>query len=174
MRTIYHIDSVLTDTDHKNFLQELAESNLVFRQEYRYRLMTGSEHHAWLKQRLQSVIDQVVDDLHLSGEVQQVFLSVELACCDFMMHRAHPNIGAVISWSPEDFGGMTMREWTAGFDDPEDYVWDKQRYPGRDHAFVGNQALVVPNNHEPRFHWGYSSLIGPGQAKQTVWIYLGK
>lgn len=174
MRSIYTIDSVLAEHDYKNFLQEVAEANLVFRQQYRYRLMTGSEHHEWLRQRFQAVIDRVQQELCLSGEVQQAFVSVELENCDFMMHRAHPNIGAVISWNFQDYGGMTMREWTEGFDDPEDYAWNKSKYSGVDHAFLANQALVVPNNHDPRFHWGYSNHIGPGRAKQTVWIYLGK
>lgn len=173
MSKIYTIDQVLSEHDYKNFLQEVAESNLTFRQEYRYRLMTGHEHHEWLRQRFCNVIDRVVQDLSLSGEVQQAFISVEMEGCDFMIHRAHPNIGAVISWNFRDYGGMTMREWTAGFDDPEDYHWHKDKYPYHDHEFRANQALVVPNT-VPRFHWGYSNHIGPCRAKQTVWIYLGK
>jgi hypothetical protein len=126
-----------------------------------------------LRSYFDPLIYNAITDLSLSGEVQQVFMSFEMPGCQFMYHRAHVNIGAVICYSIDDFPGIELAVLTEGFDDPDDYLWGNTGHNFQKTKFVGNQAIMVRND-SPRHHWGFTALIGEGRVKRDVWIYLGK
>lgn len=166
-------DQVLESPAHKTLLEELSQQNLDMYQAYPNRIFTRFHHQLWLQGYFQQLIDWTVTEHSLSGEVQQVFYSVELPGCNFMYHRSHPSIGAVIHWSPENFPGPGIQMLEQGFDDPDDYLWGDKGRTGPVFPFLANQAIVVVNQ-EPRRHWGFQSPIGESRAKRSVWIYLGK
>lgn len=166
-------DSVLDADQQRAFLAEISQSQWELHQPYPNRIFTRPEHTAWLCGYFDPLIGSAVGDAGLSGEVQQVFMSWELPDCQFMYHRAHANIGAVICYSIDDFPGIELDVLTEGFDDPEDYLWDNKGRRGRRTEFTANQAIMITNN-DPRHHWGFTANIGAGRVKRDVWIYLGK
>lgn len=166
-------DSVLDQDQQRSLLAEISQSHLELHQPYPNRIFTRPEHTAWLRGYFDPLIGAAVSEAGLSGEVQQVFLSWELPDCQFMYHRAHSNIGAVICYSVDDFPGIELDILTEGFDDPEDYLWGNKGRSGRRVPFAANQAIMVINA-DPRHHWGFTANIGAGRVKRDVWIYLGK
>jgi hypothetical protein len=169
--TVY--DDVLDTDQRRLFLAELGQSQLELHQPYPNRIFTRPEHTDWLRSYFNLLIHNAVTDLGLSGEVQQVFMSFEMPGCEFMYHRAHVNIGAVICYSIDDFPGIELAVLTEGFDDADEYLWGDKGRAGHKLGFVGNQALVI-HNRDPRHHWGFTALIGECRVKRNVWIYLGK
>ena len=170
---VHVYESVLAADQLRSFLDEVSQSHWELHQPYPNRIFTQPQHTAWLREYFDPLIAAAVQDAGLSGEVQQVFMSWELPDCHFMYHRAHPNIGAVICYSIDEFGGLELDVLTEGFDDPEDYLWDRKNRSGRRFGFDSNQAIMVRNT-QPRHHWGFTAAIGAGRVKRDVWIYLGK
>ena len=169
--TIYN--DVLDEDQRRLFLAELSQSHLELHQPYPNRVFTRPEHTDWLRSYFDTLIHSAIADLGSSGEVQQVFMSFEMPDCQFMYHRPHPSIGAVIVYSIDDFSGIDLDVLTEGFDDPDDYLWSNKGRSGRRMPFQANQAIMIRNT-EPRNHWGFTANIGAGRVKRDVWIYLGK
>jgi len=166
-------DSVLDPDQLKSFLAELSQSHLELHQPYPNRVFSQPLHTAWLRGYFDPLIETAIQDAGTSGEVQQVFMSFEMPDCQFMYHRPHPNIGAVICYSIDDFPGIELDVLTEGFDDPDDYLWSSKERAGRRMPFQANQAIMIRNT-KPRNHWGFTANIGAGRVKRDVWIYLGK
>lgn len=169
--TVY--TDVLDEDQRRLFLDELSQNHFELHQPYPNRIFTQSEHTAWLRGYFDPLIQDAIQCMGLSGEVQQVFMSYELPNCQFMYHRAHANIAAVICYSIDDFPGIDLDILIEGFDDPEDYLWSNMNRSGFRIPFVANQAIMVHND-DPRHHWGFTANIGEGRVKRDVWIYLGK
>ena len=166
-------DSVLDADQYRLFLAELGQNHFELHQPYPYRIFTKPEHTVWLRGYFDPLINAAVQHAGLSGEVQQVFMSFEMPECQFMYHRAHINIGAVICYSIDEFAGVELDVLTEGFDDPDEYLWHKMGRQGTVLPFVANQAIMIHNT-DPRHHWGFTAKIGSNRVKRDVWIYLGK
>lgn len=165
---------VLGPAQHQELLLAVEETHWQLHQPYPRRIFTQPQHSGYLTEIFQPLIDQAAESAALSGEVQQIFLSWELPGCRFMYHRAHPNIGAVMTYDLDDFGGIELEVLTQGFDDTEDYLTlGAQGRAGHRQDFRADSALMVINS-EPRHHWGFTADIGPGRVRRGLWIYLGK
>jgi hypothetical protein len=166
-------DQVLDQDQQKSFLAELEQAQLELHTPYPNRIFTRPEHSNWLRSYFDPLINVAVEDAGTSGELQQIYLSWELPGCNFMYHRAHPNIGAVLCYSLDDFLGIELDILTEGFDDPDEYLWHAMERNGHKIEFKSNQAIMIKNN-EPRHHWGFTAKVGLNRVKRNVWIYLGK
>lgn len=171
---LVRFDSVLGTTQHQHLLELVDDTLWQLEQPYPCRIFTKPEHSEYLQQRLQDLIGRAAAHARLSGQIQQIFLGWELPGCRFMHHRAHANIGAVIMYNLDDFGGVNLEILTQSHDHLDDYlVGGPAGLPGLQQEFAADSALMVVNA-PVRHHWGFTADIGPGRVKRTIWIYLGK
>ena len=165
-------DNIFDATSLENFKQEISQSNLNYTQEYPNRLLTTTDHTAWLINTFQSLLDEIQPYTEHS-HIQQAFIGHELPECVFSIHRSHPAIAGVVHVSLEDHDMNSLICLTDSLEDPDDYLWGLGNYSAENYKFRENSAIVVKNV-EPRYHWGFRLPVGPNTVKRGIWFYLGK
>lgn len=164
---------VLSPERFNQFRSECELSNLTYQQTYPNRLFSDAQHESWLLDYFGEFAQTVAGNLSLSGNLQQIFLGIDLPNCRFMMHRSHADIGSVAIWSLDDMETthLAMLDGSAAFD--SDYLKMGQDLNIKKSlfGFQQNQALVIAN--QPRRHyWGFDRVIPACSVKRSVWIYF--
>ena len=167
------VSNVLSEEDFVNFVEQIEESDLEFRQEYPKRLFSSPKHQDWLREVFGDFVASTAMPYCNAKALQQIFIGYELPVSWFSLHRSHPAIAGVAVISLDDFTGVTLNCLTDSFDNPDDYLWGQGEYKSENFEFFENSAIIVKNT-DPRYHWGFSGNTGANQIKRSVWIYLGK
>lgn len=163
------VHDVLDPVQYQEFLTECLEANLFYQQQYPGRAFTEPQHQEWLLSYFRP-LSQVNGD----RELQQIFLSLELPGSEMLLHRSHPNIGAVMIYNLEDCHVTNLRT-VAATDPAANYVnnhyADSQNWASERYQFKSNTAYIVRNSPAAPL-WGFSGGIAPNALKRSVWIYL--
>ena len=170
---VKQVDNVFSDVEFNDLIRDIENHNFNFVQKYPKRLFSTNDHHDWLIEKFGKFIQNVAKPFCNAVAVQQIFIGYELPGSAFMMHRSHPAIAGVAVYNLDDYLDLTLDYFTDTFDHPDDYINLDSKFETVKHNFKKNSALIVKNT-DPRYHWGFSRILGTNQIKRSVWIYLGK
>lgn len=164
---------VLPTERFNQFRNECGRSNLTYQQTYPNRLFSDVQHQSWLLDYFGDFVRAVAKGLSLSGNIQQIFIGVDLPGCRFMMHRSHADIGAVAIWNLDTTEGVNLSMLDSHVEFDNDYLMTGQDDNVKKNlfGFRRNQALVIANQAR-RHYWGFDRVIPECSVKQSVWIYF--